>query len=1704
MHDLETIVDVLVWRAANQPRHTACTFLLDGEANEVSLSYEDLDRRARAVASRLADLGMSGQRALLLLPNGLDYIVAFFGCLYAGVIAIPGFPVRPRHFRASEPWLSGVFRDADPKLAFTSEDAIKSAQVATSQGCGMSSLHWLSMQSMDFGIADRWQRPRITEQTVAFLQYTSGSTSAPKGVIVSHGNILHNQRVIQSACNQNEESTVVGWLPLHHDMGLIGTVLQPIYVGARSILMPPVRFLRDPLCWLRAISRFRAKSSSGPNFAYDLCARKATPELKADLDLRSWEVAVNGAEPVRYETMRRFTEEFSECGFRAEAFRPSYGLAESTLLVTGARASDLSTTRRVSVDALEENVAREAGPNERWCHVVSCGCPLLGQEVKVVDPLSAESRVDGAVGEIWVRGPSVAQGYWNRPDETRQTFQARMANGEGPFLRTGDLGFLGSGELFVTGRMKDLIIIRGRNLHPQDLELTVQSCHSNLSPHAGAVFAIKVADEDVVVVVNEVTRETNAPFEEVISAIREAVAFEHAVPVYGVVIVKSGTIPKTTSGKVKRSACRAAFLRGQLETLAVSLSGAEQIEFRENEAPTPQVVLRTDPRLRHDLIESYLRDQLAVILKIKPESITRHRPLVALGLDSLGKVELMHLLERRLGLRSDRLDLADDFTLNDVVDSAVDQLGTEVEVLQHSREDHSVTAARLSYGQRGLWVLYQLAPESAAYNLATAVRVKNELDVAALGQAFRRTIAEHAALRTIFAIRDDEPVQLIVKTSEILPENHFQYTDLSSVNPDSISRLLITEAQRPFVLEKHPAVRLVVYKIGPAEYALMLVVHHIIADFWSLGIIFEALISHGAGKDKKRSISPEGITSYFEFVRWQLEEMRSPSEEALRAYWTSKLSGELPILQLTTDRSRQSALCCREASVPMRLSAELCDQLRKLAGASRVTLFTVLLSGFQILLHRLSNQDDLLVGTPTSGRSDPRFSDTVGYFVNPIALRSHYDGRLTFGAYLADVRRSLLEDFRHKDYPFSLLVERLNPSRNADVSPIFQAMFVFQKARSNQHKALATLSLNEGGIPLDVGDLSLESVALEFCDSQFDLTLVMAETESELLGSWKYNASLFDAASVRRFAAHFSVLLEEIARDPQTPISSLRIMSDADRKQLLEEWNDTERELSGLKCIHEMFEEQVERTPGSVAVVYEDQRLTYEELNSRSNQLAHYLRGLGVGPEVRVGICVERSVEMVVGLLGILKAGGAYVPLDPEYPAERLAYMVEDAQVPVLLTQSHLRERLPEGEARVVELDGEWPQIAEQSQEKVVCEVDLKNAAYVIYTSGSTGRPKGVLVTHGGLINYLLWSGTNYEVEGDLGVPVCSSISFDLTVTTLYLPLLGGNRVILPREERGMDGLMEILSSAKGIDLLKLTPSHMAAISPAVDRGEFLESLRVVVVGGEEITQEQLAVWRQHFPNTRLVNEYGPTETVVGCCVYEVSEKDALTGRVPIGRAIANTQMYVLDGHMEPVPVGVTGELYIGGAGLARGYLNRPDLTAERFVPDPYGKKAGARLYRTGDLGKWREDGNIEFLGRVDDQVKIRGYRIELGEIEAVLREHAGVGEAVVVAREEEGREKRLVGYVVARAGGEAPGAGEYEEAFSGAAAGVHDADSVCISGADAADAERETGPASAAGTGSGKAGAGAGICRAADADRGAAVRDLGEGAEAGAGGSRG
>ncbi|MEG4054907.1 MULTISPECIES: amino acid adenylation domain-containing protein [unclassified Microcoleus] len=1188
------------------------------------------------------------------------------------------------------------------------------------------------------------------------------------------------------------------------------------------------------------------------------------------------------------------------------------------------------------------------------------GQPMTNQHFYVLDQALNPCPV-GISGHLYIGGIGLARGYWRDEEKTRASFIAHPLTGE-RLYRTGDLGrYMPDRNIEFLGRIDNQVKIRGFRIELGEIE-TVLSQHPDVRETLVIATDVVAGNKQLVAYIVP-QLQAAARSSDLRSFLKQKLA-DYMIP--GAFLVLDA-LPLTPNGKVDRRALLATELHLELEETFVA------------------------PRTP---IEEMLASIWSNILSIDFVGIRDN--FFELGGNSLLATQVISRMRDTLAVELPLRSLFEAPTIAELAERVENSLKNKQSIqtlpLVPIPRSESIP---LSFAQARLWFLDRLEPNSPFYNIPLALRLSGQLNIAALENSINEIIRRHEALRTNFATLESQPVQVIASTLNCQLQV-VNLLHLESHREIEAQHLANEEANRPFNLEREPLLRGMVLQLGETEYVLLLTMHHIISDGWSLGLFVRELAEiYKAFSTGQALVLPELPVQYADFSVWQRRWLTGQVLETQLDYWKQQLKDIPTVLELPTDRPRKGVQSFRGAHQSFAISQELSEALVAYSKRTEVTLFMTLLTAFQTLLYRYTGQDDIAVGTPFANRNRQEIEGLIGFFVNTLVLRTDLGGNPSFEQLLNRVREVALQAYAHQDVPFDQLVEALQPKRDVSYTPLFQVVF----------------ALDDASVPsVELPELTVSSYSVEIGTAKFDLTLSMENTADGLVGVWEYNTDLFDETTIARMARHFQTLLEAIATNPKQPISELPLLTETERHQLLVEWNHTWTEYPQNKCIHQLFEEQVEREPDAIALVFEHKQLTYKELNQRANQLAHHLRNLGVGAEVMVGIGVERSLEMVVGILGILKAGGAYVPLDPAYPPERLTFMLEDTSVSVLLTQAELVESLPKHQARVVCLDRDWEVIERQIQENPSIQGQSDNLAYVMYTSGSTGIPKGVSVIHQGVVR--LVKDTNYaNLSAEEVFLQLAPISFDASTLEIWGSLLNGARlVIMPPHT---PSLQELGQAIRGYQITTLWLTAGLFHIMVDEQLEDLKQVRQLLAGGDVLSVPHVQKVLQELKGCQLINGYGPTENTTFTCCYRITEANLIENSIPIGGPIANTQVYILDAQKQPVPIGIPGELYIGGAGLARGYLNRPDLTADRFILNPFSHEQGDRLYKTGDLARYLSDGNIEFLGRIDQQVKIRGFRIELGEIEAVLSQHPDVRESVVIKRDDASGNQRLVAYIV-------------------------------------------------------------------------------------------
>ncbi|MEO1373456.1 MAG: amino acid adenylation domain-containing protein [Cyanobacteria bacterium J06635_10] len=1499
------------------------------------LTYQQLNQTANQLAHHLQTLGV-GPEALvgICVERSVEMLVGLLGILKAGGAYVPLDPNYPPSR------LSYMLADSGVEVLLTHSElrsSLPQNQVrVVCLDTDLVETEQHNQENLDVGVG---------ADNLAYVIYTSGSTGQPKGVAIEQKSICNYICSLIKIINFKPSSNFALVSTISADLG--NTVIFPCLLTGGCLHVISQEKVSDP----QALSEY-----------FSCCHidyLKIVPSHLAALISSS---------------------------------NPALVLPSKTLIL-GGEASSSDWVETIFNQSPNCNIINHYGPTEATVGVLTyfldeksqplrtstlpIGRPIANTQIYILDEHLQPVPI-GVTGELYIGGDGLARGYLNRPELTCEKFienpfdkskagsiasEAKKSQ-KSKLYKTGDLArYLPDGNITFMGRIDNQVKIRGFRIELGEIEAV-------LNTHSQIQQAVVIATVDIpgnkrlvaYIVSEDESLTTNQLREFLFSKLPE-----YMVPS---AFVTLDTLPLTLNGKVDRKALPAS--DGEIS--------------REHEYVAP----RTPS-------EEIIANIFASVLGIEAVGINDN--FFELGGHSLLATQLISRLRVAFEVE---IELRAVFSSPTVaqLEQTLTQLrtkkdrGLSLPLIQPRTQSDELP---LSFAQERLWFLKQLEGASTTYNMAGAISISGNLDINALQQALSEIVCRHEILRTSFPTVNGTPIQVIHPQTTM----NIKVVDLQQLEVTERETVLQQQAQletiTPFDLEIAPLIRCSLVQLDAREYVLLLSMHHIISDGWSIGVFIQELSSlYQASCAGEPSPLPELPIQYADFAIWQRQWLSGEVLKTQLNYWLSQLDGVPELLRLPTDRPRPSVQTYQGTRQSFSLNTELTEKLQALSRESGTTLFMTLLAAFATLLYRYSGESDIVIGSPIANRNRSEIESLIGFFVNTLVLRTHFEDNPSFENLLAQVRETTLKAYEHQDVPFEQVVEALQPQRSLAYSPLFQVMFVLQNTPMSE---------------VELPGCTWCELNQENTIAKFDLTLTIAKTDQELVGLWDYNTDLFDDSTIKRMAAHFENLLSAIVENPVAAVGELPLLSAAERHQLLTEWNDTATVYPTDKCIHQLFEQQVERTPDAVAVVFENTMLTYRQLNRKANQLAHHLQTLGVGPELLVGICVERSIEMVVGMLGILKAGGVYVPLDPAYPFERLSFILEDVQSPVLLTQESLLDSLPSYWAQVICLDSDWETITHCSQENPISGVVPSNLAYVMYTSGTTGQPKGVMARHSGVVR--LVKQTNYvnltEEETFLQL---APFSFDAATFEIWGCLLNGAQlVVMPAN---IPSLMELGRSIREYQVTTLWLT-VGLFHQMVDRQiEDLKPVRQLLSGGDTLSVADVQKVSRQLENCQLINAYGPTENTTFTSCYSVTQAaDMLGNTVPIGRPIANTQIYILDRYLQPVPVGVAGELYIGGDGLACGYLNRPELTAEKFLPNPFDCQPGARLYKTGDIGRYLASGDIEFLGRMDSQVKIRGFRIELGEIEAVLALHPEVRSVVVIVLEDVPGDKRLVAYLV-------------------------------------------------------------------------------------------
>ena len=1551
-----TLRDVLLERKRSE---TTGIGFIEGHDQETFLSYSELYCSALKVLGALQFRGIAaGNELIIQIQDNQAFVIIYWACILGGIIPVPLSVGQNDNHRGKIFTIWGILKN--PYL-ITAEDNFSRLEAFAQAKL------W---QNTFSGIADKFINEReiwlsasegriysTKPDDIAFIQFSSGSTGSPKGVVLTHKNIITNIGAIAQAAGYTKSDSTISWMPLTHDMGLIGFHLSPLFSGINQFLISTAAFIRRPALWLDKVSEHSVSILSSPNFGYKYLLRHLEPDSGKSWDLSCVRILYNGAEPIYEQLCNEFLTRMAAYGLPRKSMCPVYGLAEASLAVSISGLDDEVMSIRVVREKLnvgDKVLVSEEGKS--GISVVNVGMVVADCLVRIVNNAGRPVQA-GVIGHIQIKGSNVTSGYYNNRTKTRELFA------KGGWLRTGDLGFLKEGCLYITGRAKDVFFVNGQNFYPHDLEqlsLEIEGIELNKIAIAGRSGDDLEADEVIAFVYH---RGKLADFVPLMLSLKEHINSRAGIVINRILPVND--IPRTTSGKLQRFKLLEQLKNGDFSEVEAQLrrlaQEAEQLAVRCGPAgANEQVLLKVWQRILG--IEDIGMDQR--FFEIGGNSLKAAEVVMMLAREFQAELPLERIFERQ----------------------TIRELAPEIRFVENggympipAGPTHEYYP--LSRAQKRLFYFGALNPSSTAYNVPVAMRIKGNIDISRLEAGMNELICRHDTLRMSFLTKDGAVFRIADDIKLGL--------ECMGCEEEGLNTLLENMVW-PFDLSTAPLfrVKLIEIKEKEGEYVLFFDFHHLIADGISVHHFIRELFEVYSGM--KLPVSP---VEYKDVVYW--EQSRDISRQ--RSYWISRLQGELPVLELPMDFPRPAITSTEGAKRQFVLPEVTTARLREVATANKSTLHVLLFSLFNLLLSKLTGQKDIIVGIPVAGRTHPDLAKMIGMFVNNLAIRSSINGDETFAQLLAVQRNTISSALGHQEYPFEQLVREIGVAPDSSRNPLFDAMFIYQSM----------------GLP-DIGNAGLTASPCFFDPgiSKFDISMEVFEQQETILWNIEYSTRLFKKENIERFAGYFENLIGYVISNNGEKIANWSLMGERERFRLITSVNTTEKSYPGKETIHGLFREQVFRGPSQIAIEYRGKEMSYRELYDKAASLAVMLRAQGLVPNTIVAIALHRSPQLIVSILAVLMAGGCYLPIEPGLPDERIRLLVGQSQCKFMISEDKYMGRLrfwEVGEVGVLNMDEiDWsiprPGLVEEL-------VGPDDPAYVIYTSGTTGQPKGVLIRQRSLVNYIQWAAATYIKGEAAAFPVYTSIAFDLTVTSIFTPLITGNKCVVYDEE-GDVSIVEVINENK-CDIVKLTPSHLKIV--AACRIPIRSRVRRFIVGGEQLeTALAKRIFDLYSGQVEIYNEYGPTEATVGCMIYAFSPGDR-ERNVPIGLPIANTQVYVLDEYLTPAATGVRGELYVGGDGLAMGYLYMEDLTREKFIPDPF--REGGRLYRTGDIARWLPDGVMEYMGRMDEQVKINGYRIELSEVEHCLNGHSGIAEALVMVREQVKGRKSLCAYVVIRDG---------------------------------------------------------------------------------------
>jgi len=1518
---------------------------INGTSQEEFLSYKDLYDRSIQLLAVLQVNGLKTNDELIIqITDTRSFLIVFWACILGGMIPVPlSIGQKDEHKRK----LFNVWNTLNNPYLITDH-----AQLATvdsfAQKQNLSELfskikkHTLLLDTLFESHSFEGKIANILPDDIAFIQFSSGSTGSPKGVVLSHKNLLANVHAIATAACYTSSDSMLSWMPLTHDMGMIGFHINPLFSGMNQFIMPTDLFIRRPGIWLEKASTHKVTILCSPNFGYSYVLKHTNEKQTTPIDLSSVRIIYNGAEPISLNLAQDFTRQMEKHGLRQQAMCPVYGLAEASLAATisdlNAPIVWLAVDRQFLRTGDRVQLATDVNTSVSFVNVgkqiPDCFIKVMDENQKVVAEM--------IIGHIYIKGLNVTKGYYNNNEETLKT---RTAD---DWVNTGDLGFIQHDCLYVTGRAKEILFINGQNYYPHDIEAVaceLQEIELNKIVVCGTTNPMTEKEEVILFLFHRGSLDTFLPL---VKRVQDKIGNAFGIQADHVIPVKE--IPRTTSGKLQRLKLLDEYKKGVFQQLE------DQLLTRLNAAVTidDQLVFIPASEIEFGIVELWKSVLNRSVFSINDTFFN-------LGGNSLRAAELAMQIYKRFGLE---VSLSEIYQNPTIPQQALLLSGLKSESFQPISIQVKQTEYTLSLRQKSLYYMWSLNPSSLSYNIPVACRIPVDMNPNSIEEVLQKMIAQHDVLRMSFRDKEEPTFSISDPSFFKLQILHVNQTEISTV---------LQQLVQPFDLLQPGLFRITFIHVDSGEKYLFLDFHHIISDGTSVNLFIRELFERCEGKSPTKS-----TLEYKDFAKWEAQQLTTQKLVQQAAWWMNVLTNVPAPLQLPTEYNRPLLFDYKGRKQVHQFDVGLIEQLKAFVALRQCTLHTFLFSVYKLLVYQYSGQHDMLIGIPVSGRRHPDLQDLQGMFVNVLCIRNAINTDQTFNDYLRSEQNNLIHSLDHQDFPFELLIENLNLKRDPGRNPLFDTMFVYQQVDLKQ----------------TIGNIQLEQFLIDASIAKYDLTLEIVEGSDSISYQFEYATSLFSNHQIEQFANHFEQLIHSVLNNSDQVLGKISSLSETEWETYLVQYNSTNKTYPSDPTILHLIEKQAQLTPNNIAIKEGESTVTYADLVQDMTTVANQISALGVHKDDTVGLLMERSIDFVIALLGILKAGGTYVPIESELPITRINYILNHSEARFLFVDKKNKDRIPELTvipALVVLSIEELRGNVAQNFSRSFPPADL---AYIIYTSGTTGVPKGVMIPQKALVNYICGAAEHYCSNEKTDFAFHTSISFDLTITSLFTPLITGGAIVVYRDEPNEVLINKIIRDNR-VDTIKLTPAHLNLLLQSGITITASNCLKRFIVGGEKLESELVNQINVLFEgNVAIYNEYGPTETTVGCMIYKCSN-DEVESSIPIGQPFSNTQIYILDNDLNPKPTGAIGELYVSGEGLAKGYLKDDELTKHRFIMNPF--IDGRLMYRTGDLAYFNYDNEIVYIGRIDEQLKINGYRIEPQEIRSHLLNYPGVQDVVVL-----------------------------------------------------------------------------------------------------------